>query len=244
MSTHPSLVSASPTTTSRIAEAVADAARTINAPRTVEERLVAIVRSAPGTVPGFDHVSVSIAHGDGPPETRAASSDLVNQLDLHQYEAEQGPCFEAFSRPGIVSSADLRHEQRWPVYVRRAIDAGITAQLAVHLLDDQGVRGSLNLYRMTGEGIDPEAPAMAVLFGTHAALALGRARGEEQLNIALVTRKTIGQAIGIVMERYQINEAMAFGFLTRVSSTSNIKLRDVAQELVTQTDTRYTVKDT
>jgi hypothetical protein len=31
--------------------------------------------------------------------------------------------------------------------------------------------------------------------------------------------------------------------LTRVSSTSNIKLREVALELVSQSDTRYTVRD-
>jgi ANTAR domain/GAF domain len=227
---------------SRIAVAVAEAAATLNSPQTVEERLDAIVRAAPGTVPGFDHVSVSVAHRDGPVETRAASDDLVHELDRVQYQAEEGPCFDAFHRPGVVTAPDLRHEQRWPTYVRRALAAGVTAQMAVHLRDDR-VLGSLNLYRTTGQGIDPEAPGLAVLFGTHAALALGRAYVVEQLNTALSTRKTIGQAIGIVMERYQINEAKAFDFMTRVSSTSNIKLREVALELVSQSDTQYTVRD-
>jgi AmiR/NasT family two-component response regulator len=54
----------------------------------------------------------------------------------------------------------------------------------------------------------------------------------------LQARKVIGQAIGIVMERYQMNEDRAFSFLVRASSHGNIKLRDIAQELVEQRNTR------
>ena len=137
----------------------------------------------------------------------------------------------------------VRHEQRWPTYIPRAVEAGVTAQMAVPLRNGSEVRGALNLYSTTTEGIDPEAPDVAALFATHAGLALGWARNEEQLTDALATRKVIGQAIGLVMERFQIDEAKAFAFLARVSSTGNIKLRDVARELVAQSDTRYTFKD-
>lgn len=44
----------------------------------------------------------------------------------------------------------------------------------------------------------------------------------------------IGQAIGITMERYEMNEDRAFAFLVRASSSSNVKIRDIAQELVDQ----------
>jgi len=42
----------------------------------------------------------------------------------------------------------------------------------------------------------------------------------------------IGQAVGILMERHKLSEARAFQFLARASQTSNIKIRDLAQELV------------
>jgi AmiR/NasT family two-component response regulator len=51
------------------------------------------------------------------------------------------------------------------------------------------------------------------------------------LNRALETRATIGQAVGIVMERYQLDERSAFAFLTRLSQQRNVKLRDVATEI-------------
>ncbi len=44
--------------------------------------------------------------------------------------------------------------------------------------------------------------------------------------------QTVARAIGIVMERFQLNEERAFHYLVRVSQTSNVKLRHVALELV------------
>ena len=230
-------------TTSRLTEAMVRAAATIDAPGGTEQRLEAIVHTAIGTVPGFDEASISVSAGDARIVTHAASSDLVKNLDAHQYQTKEGPCFQALTTHGVVSVPSVRHEQRWPAYIPRAAQAGVTTQLAVHIGDGGPVRGALNLYGTTDEGIDPEAPGIAVMFASHAASALGWAHTEEHLNAAITSRKMIGQAIGIVMERYQIDEGKAFEFLARVSQTENIKLRDVAQELVTQTQTRYSSHD-
>lgn len=76
------------------------------------------------------------------------------------------------------------------------------------------------------------AEHVATLFATHAAVAFRRARTEAQLNNAVRTRQVIGQAVGILMERYEFDEDRAFGFLARTSQDSNIKLREITQELV------------
>jgi hypothetical protein len=115
--------------------------------------------------------------------------------------------------------------------------------MAIHLGELAGVRGSLNLYGMTREGIDAEAPGVAALFATHATSTLGHARQEEQISTALATRKVIGQALGIVMERYQVSEERAFSFLIRMSSATDVKLRDLAQVLVEQTDEAHASGD-
>lgn len=242
MATEMERVVSSPSTP-RLGDVIAAAAQTINAPSSVDERVHAVMAAVLVTVPGFDEVSISLTFGNGTVETRSASSELVETLDALQYEAGEGPCFDAFTHALLVTAPHLRHEQRWPVYVPRAARAGVTAQMALPLTDAGHVRGALNLYSTTGEGIHPEAVDTATLFATHVALALGWARTQETLGTALETRKMIGQAVGLLMERYQINEEQAFAFLARVSSTGNIKLRDVAHELVTQTDTRYTIKD-
>lgn len=227
-----------------VAAAFADAARTMYESRTMEESLDCIVRVAVDTVPGFDHCGVTLVHRSGKVETMAASDPIVSELDSAQYALGEGPCFDTLRDSRNVVVHDMTRERRWPRYVKDAIEAGIKSQIGLHLYADGHTVGALCLYRTTGQGIDPEAEGIAEIFATHAALALGRTRTVNDLNTALATRKVIGQAIGLVMERHQIDEKRAFDFLIRVSSTSHIKVRDLAEELVTQSNDRYGSKAT
>jgi len=220
---------------------LADAARRMNAPSSVEDTLNALVNAARASVPGFDHVGVSTIDRKGHIETRAATDDKVLALDTLQYALREGPCYETLRESqGIVVAPHLRHDQRWPHYVPRAVEEqGLRSQVAVRLfLDKEGVLGGLNLYSTSDEEIDPEVESMAEVFAAHAAVALGRARQVGDLQEALVSSRTIGTAIGIVMERYQLDRDRAFAFLARASSQGNIKLRDVAQEVVDKTEAR------
>ena len=190
------------------------------------------------SLPGIDHVGISIAHRDGRIETKAGTDRLVWDLDTIQYELDEGPCVHAIKTEPVTIVNDLRHDQRWPRYVPLAVEHGLKAQMGVRLFADGETLGGLNLYSVAVDHIDPGLAHTAELFAAHAALAFGRARREENLGSALASRKVIGQAIGIVMERYQMEEDRAFQYLVRVSQHSNIKLRDVAQELVDQGNER------
>jgi GAF domain-containing protein len=216
-----------------LAAAITEAARTMHQPQDLEASLATIADVARLSVPGFDHVGISTVDSRGQVHTRAATSDLVWTLDKVQYELGEGPCVDSLRRAHVVLAPDLRHDERWPRFVPRAVEEGVKSQLAVRLyLDDSGLLGGLNLYSTTSPDIHPEAEGLADLFAAHAAIALGSATDREQLNEALQSRKVIGQAIGIVMERYHISEDRAFQFLVRASSHGNIKMRDVAAELV------------
>ncbi len=70
------------------------------------------------------------------------------------------------------------------------------------------------------------------MFAGQVAVAMGWARQDQTLTEALATRDTIGQAVGIVMERYKLDSDRAFAFLTRLSQTSNTKLNVIAARLV------------
>jgi AmiR/NasT family two-component response regulator len=81
--------------------------------------------------------------------------------------------------------------------------------------------------------------AKATILASLASLALSVAhshedeeRRSENLNAALGTRETIGEALGILMERERITADQAFDILRKASQHLNIKLRDVAQNLV------------
>jgi ANTAR domain/PAS fold len=53
-----------------------------------------------------------------------------------------------------------------------------------------------------------------------------------QLQRALETRDTIGQAKGMLMERFHVDAAAAFKLLTRLSQESNVRLAEIARRLV------------
>ena len=215
------------------AEALLQVAREIHAQHDLASTMEAIVQSARRSL-AVDHVGISIVHRRGGVETVAGTDPLVWELDAIQYELDEGPCLEAFQAEPVTVANRLRHDQRWPRYVPRAVERGVAAQMAVRLYLEDETLGGLNLYSTTADVIDPDVQHLARLFASHAALALGKARQEEDLNAALATRKVIGQALGILMERYQLDEDRAFRFLVRVSQASNVKLRDIAQELVDQ----------
>jgi GAF domain-containing protein len=216
-----------------LGEAMAKAARSIHTKVSLDETLSTIATTALLSVPHFDAVGISTIDAKGNVVTRAATGDLVWQLDALQYELGEGPCVETLREAEVVVAPEIRHDQRWPRYVPRAVELGLRSQLAVKLyLDDEGTLGGLNLYSTESEEIHPEAEGIAELFAAHAAIALGNAREIDGLNEALNTRKAIGQAIGMLMNQYTLSEDAAFGLLVRMSSHSNVKLRDIAARMV------------
>lgn len=224
----------------RIEAAIAEAARFVHAPATVEETLGAVARSALETVPGFDHVGISITHHDGRIETRAGTDDLVWELDTVQYELGEGPCYDSIRAGGVTVVENARHDRRWPRYMAQAAKRGLRAQLAIGLYRDEETLGGLNLYSTETETVDDDAIQIAELFAAHAAIALGRLRQETQLNEAISSRTVIGQATGILMERYRVDEHASFRFMLRASQDENVKLRAVAEELVRTANATYT----
>jgi GAF domain-containing protein len=208
-------------------------ARTVHQAESLEDGLRALAAAARASIPGFDHVGISSLHPRGKVETRAASGDLVCELDDLQYSLGEGPCVETLQEAEVVAAPRLGQERRWPRYVPAAVQRGLRSQLALRLsLDGKRTLGGLNLYSTTSDDIGPEARAAAGLFASCAAIALGNAHERDTLTEALGTRKVIGQALGILMERYTMDEDRAFAFLVRASTRGNTKLRHVAQRLV------------
>lgn len=212
-----------------------DVARRTTAGSSRDEALALIVRTARDTIPGADHVTISLARRGGDIETLAASDDFVRELDAVQYELGEGPCIDAIQQRERRTSHDLAHEDRWPRFAPWAVQAGVRSQMGLDLFDEGSSIGGLNVYAQQPSAFTDGASSVAMLFGAQASHVLGRRMRETQLTQALRTRQMIGQATGIVMARYQLSAERAFEFLTRVSQQGNVKLATVAAELIEQT---------
>lgn len=221
-----------------VAQALATAARSMAVRGNPDDTLDAIVNAARTAVPGFDHVCVTVIANDGEVTTMASTSNLVRDLDSLQYKLDEGPCLSALRGREPILAQHLGQEERWPRYTPRAADAGIRSQMAVHLAADEEVLGSLNFYSTVRDTIHPEAFHRASLFATHAALALAYTRRLEATHASARTHRLVGQAIGMLAERYEITDERAFYYLVRVAAAGGLELWQVAREVVDQGNRR------
>jgi ANTAR domain/GAF domain len=217
----------------RVATIMAEVAENLDETASSDEVLHRITKAAVDTIPGVEFASVTVRYRDGHLETFAPTDAITLRADRLQYELREGPCYDAASSEEAASSTDIATDSRWPTYGPAAAALGLRSQLAVRFYEDAKSRGALNLYSPV-EGLLTDQLPLARLFARHAAVAMGHTSTVAGLHQALASRKVIGQAIGMVMERYSIDEERAFEFLMRVSQTGNIKLRDVAAEAVRQ----------
>jgi len=103
--------------------------------------------------------------------------------------------------------------------------------MSTHLSTDGCTRAALNLYSHAANTFDESARTTAGLFGLQAALLLYGVNHARQLGNALASRDLIGQAKGILMERFRVNGEQAFRMLVSSSQDTNIKLVEVARWL-------------
>lgn len=164
--------------------------------------------------------------------TVGATHQSVIEADRIQYELRQGPCVDAAQDSKIVVSSYLATDERWPEWGPKASALGFNSVLSAELHARGRRIGALNLYGTSEATFSPEDIALAALFARQGALALGYARSEEGLREALETRTVIGQAQGLLMERFEIDPDRAFATLRRYSQHHNIKLKALCRQLV------------
>lgn len=202
-------------------------------PGDLEHTLRQITDTAVAVLPGVAYSSITVLHKDGRLETVAPTDDLVLEVDAAQFELQEGPCYEAAIDQTYLASSNLPADERFPRYGQVAAKAGIRGQAGIRLFETPrpAARGALNLYSRSVGTFD-ELGMLSGLYAQQSAVAIEYARHTDDLLAALATRKTIGMAVGIVMERYSMNEQRAFAFLTRLSQDSNTKLRDIAAHVI------------
>ncbi|WP_454699170.1 GAF and ANTAR domain-containing protein [Arthrobacter humicola] len=214
-----------------LAGRLSELARELQQEQDTEAILAIIVHAARELIPHVTEASVSLVIGRREIQSRAASGELPLRVDALQSESGQGPCLDAAYDQRVVRVPDLSKDMRWPHFAQAAYDIGARSMLSIQLFVEGDKLGALNLYGDEVNVFDEESEQIALLVAAHAAIAFSDAKEIEQLTQALDTRDLIGQAKGILMERFKITPQQAFLVLTKASSESNIKLRDVADHL-------------
>jgi GAF domain-containing protein len=214
------------------ARQLALAARSLQAEPGTQEKLDRAVVVATEIIECCDLAAVSLVRKGGI-DTLAATDDSLNSVDRLQFDIGEGPCLATLEMHEIVHSRDLANDGRWPVWgPKAAAEAGVGSVVSYRLFTTTNTLGAMNLYsRDTGRFTTDEIYNGQAL-AAHVGVALAEARHAENLERAVTTRTVIGQAEGILMERFNITAEQAFNVLRRVSQERNVKLNLIAEELV------------
>ncbi|HEY6650621.1 MAG TPA: GAF and ANTAR domain-containing protein [Mycobacterium sp.] len=218
-----------------LARRMAELARASAAPRSVDDVLSDVTAAAKELIPGTDTAGVLLIGKAGKFDSVAGTDDLPHRLDELQMTFNEGPCVEAALDELIVRTDDFRSESRWPKYSAAAVEIGVLSGLSFKLYTADRTAGALNLFAFEPNAFDAEDETTGVVLAAHAAAAILASRHGEQLESALTTRDRIGQAKGIIMERFGVDDVQAFEMLRRLSQDSNTRLIDIAQRVI---DTR------
>jgi GAF domain-containing protein len=185
-------------------------------------------------VASAEEAGISLLHGcRGGIDTPAATSDLVRRIDELQYHFDEGPCLDAIRESETTYSPDVGTDDRWPRWGPAAAEeTGVRSMMCFRLFTHGDKLGALNLYSRASNAFDDDDREQGLAIAAHTAIAVAAVQEIDQLKAGMDSRTLIGQAQGILMERFGMDAHRAFAVLTRLASQTNRKLRDIAYEIV------------
>ena len=201
----------------------------------VAEMYAAICVAATLTVPGCDHASLLVRQNDRY-VTVGASDQLAQRIDDLERRSGDGPCIDAIEEETPQIEPDLTTPSQWP-----KLAAGLLAETPVRgamgfrILVDKRKGAALNLFSDTPNLFDAESAGRAAVLASFASVAINAiAKGEDAASLrrGLLSNREIGKAVGMLMLLNDFTEQEAFDLLRRHSQSLNIKLADVARQII------------
>ena len=200
-------------------------------------------------VVGASAAGLMLAAPEGDLRVMASSSEAMRLLELFEIQAQEGPCLDCYRTGRPVATPDLaRVGGPWPRFAPVALDAGFRAAHAFPMRLRGEVIGALNTFQAaTGTLEDADALAAQALADV-ATIAILQHRAvlhaqvvNDQLNNALNSRVVIEQAKGMLAERAGIDMEQAFSRLRNHARNHNLRLVDVARDVIDGTLTATTL---
>jgi GAF domain-containing protein len=216
-----------------LAATYADWAVALHDSSTVGDTVDAVVRFALKAL-GCSYAGVAMVTRGRRPEVAAVTDPVVEEIYQLQIAASHGPLVTVLAEQSTVLIRDTLTDTRWPQWAAKVAGLGVRSVLDVPLATRRDSRtvGVLGLYNDRADAFSADDEAVAHILARHASVALATARHEENMAQAVDARKLVGQAMGILMERFDLDADRAFAVLRRYSQDNNKKLRDVALELI------------
>ena len=181
-----------------------------------------------------------LAAPEGDLRVMASSSDATRVLELFELQSQEGPCLDCYRTGQPVVNQDLATVNgRWPRFAAEALAGGFRSVHALPMRLRGTVIGALNLFHIEPGEMRQADVAVAQAMADVATIGVLQHRAaleaqvlNEQLNHALNSRIVIEQAKGIIAEREGLNMEQAFSTLRNHARHHNLRLLDVASDVI------------
>ena len=213
-------------------------ARTLVTDYSIEEMLDGLCREIVAIL-NCDGAGVMLEDEGGDLRFVAASDEVVRSIEALQIELGEGPCILAYRTGKVILADDLDVDQQFPMFARRAREAGMAAVQSFPLRADDQCVGALNMYAAHTAPFDDDDIEAATLLADVCTTYIVNSRTladsyklAGQLQKALDSRVVIEQAKGKLAEQLGVSVGDAFGVLRGHARNNGLKLHDVATAVV------------
>ena len=215
--------------------AIAELARQLHASeqRDLQGVLANVAEGAVSNVPGAEYAGITVTTNRDTMTTQVATDPIAELHNDIQIKHGQGPCLVAAWDQPVVRVNDLTSETRWPAYAADAVAlTPFRSLMSFRLYTHSETLGSLTLYSRAPLAFTEESEEIGQVYAAHAAVAWAATERGSQFMSALASRDIIGQAKGMIMERFDIDAVQAFELLRKLSQDTNTPLARLAADLV------------
>ena len=168
-----------------------------------------------------------------------SSSHSAELLDLFQVQNDVGPCLVCCRTGESVSDEALSPDGPWPEFAALVRSHGFAAVHAIPLRARDSVFGALNLF--ASEPLSADHLAVARAMADAATVALLQADPAQdaivatrRLHVAIESRNTVDQAIGIISQRFSLPIDEAIVRLRTTAAEAELGLVELAVAVVSR----------
>jgi len=195
----------------------------------------AVVYAAPQIVTGCDHASLMLRDG-GRFVTAASSDEVARHVDALERELDEGPCVDAIVDQPTYVDGDLTDGSPWPrLHARVLAETPVRGMAGFRMFVGDRTTGALNLFTDTPGGLTERSVHEGMVlasFVTMAVLTHEEKQNAATLREGLMSNREIGKAVGLMMAFHKVGDVEAFGMLRKASQDMNIKVVEVARQVV------------
>ncbi|HEY6743750.1 MAG TPA: GAF and ANTAR domain-containing protein [Lapillicoccus sp.] len=207
------------------------------ASETFDDVYSAIVTMAVRIVDGCDHASIMQRGRDGRFQTAVSTDDVARTIDKLERLHQEGPCLDAIVEDAPQFEDDLTDPStQWPTLAEQVVrQTPVRSAAGFRIVVGNQKIGALNLFSDRVGGISERSADHAILLAAFASVAVTSLHRKEEartLAAGLESNREIGKAIGLLMAFHKVSDAEAFDLLRKASQDMNIKLAQVAREVV------------